>query len=318
MRKYRGVSLFGCLALTMAFLVLATRLVLVEDEAEIAANEEAEVYGAYRTEDSYESGSAKASTRKTEKQTQRYVTRSLAELGNRALIPETNEHVMMVTRVPGSGSELLVLLLQHLQGYNAFKHIRLPPGDEGTLSSLQQELLVEEITSIIRQEAIPLSFDGDVRFLNFSAFGRQSPTYVSLVRDPLDPKTLDRFKRGDSVTIYRGSICHFCGHDSRCSERNNAWALQQAKANVLKWYPIVGILDHMNQTVKSLEVNFPYFFEGASLMYEKIRPKKKNFFNNSTILKPLTKKHLMDFLKLEVEFYEWLKSRLLNSTSENV
>ena len=55
-----------------------------------------------------------------------------------------------------------------------------------------QELLVEEITSIIRQEAIPLSFDGDVRFLNFSAFGRQAPTYISLIRDPLDPKTLDR------------------------------------------------------------------------------------------------------------------------------
>jgi len=52
---------------------------------------------------------------------------------------------------------------------------------------------VEEITSIIRQEAIPLTFDGDVRFLNFSEFGRQGPTFISLVRDPLDPRIWQRY-----------------------------------------------------------------------------------------------------------------------------
>ncbi|XP_008216617.1 heparan sulfate 2-O-sulfotransferase 1 isoform X3 [Nasonia vitripennis] len=246
---------------------------------------------------------------------QKYVTPSLAELGERGIPPETNDHVLMVTRVPGAGAELLVLILQRLQGFNAFKHIRLPSGDEGTLSNLQQELLVEEVTSIIRQEAIPLSFDGDVRFLNFSAFGRQAPTYISLVRDPLDPKTLERFKKGDSSTIYRGSLSHFCGHDSRCSERNNEWALEQAKANVLRWYPIVGVLDLMDETLNSLERAFPYFFEGASLIYDKLRPKKTNTF--SSTLKPGTKKRLRSLLKTEVKFYEWIKSRLLNGTTEN-
>lgn len=52
---------------------------------------------------------------------------------------------------------------------------------------------MEEITSIIRQEAVPLTFDGDVRFLNFSEFGRQGPTFVSLVRDPLDPRIWRRY-----------------------------------------------------------------------------------------------------------------------------
>jgi len=56
-----------------------------------------------------------------------------------------------------------------------------------------QELLVEEITGIIRQEAIPLSFDGTLRFLNFSKFGRQGPTFISLVRDPLDPRIWQRY-----------------------------------------------------------------------------------------------------------------------------
>jgi hypothetical protein len=56
-----------------------------------------------------------------------------------------------------------------------------------------QELLVEEITGIIRQEAIPLTFDGTMRFLNFSKFGRQGPTFISLVRDPLDPRIWQRY-----------------------------------------------------------------------------------------------------------------------------
>lgn len=49
-----------------------------------------------------------------------------------------NKHILMLTRVPDAGAELFVLLLQRLQGYNAFKHIRLPPGDHGLLSTLQE------------------------------------------------------------------------------------------------------------------------------------------------------------------------------------
>lgn len=56
-----------------------------------------------------------------------------------------------------------------------------------------------------------------------------------------------------------------------CRERNNEWALEQAKANVLRWYPIVGVLDLMDETLNSLERAFPYFFEGASLIYDKLR-----------------------------------------------
>lgn len=49
-----------------------------------------------------------------------------------------NKHILMLTRVPDAGAELFVLMLQRLQGYNAFKHIRLPPGDHGLLSTLQE------------------------------------------------------------------------------------------------------------------------------------------------------------------------------------
>lgn len=67
---------------------------------------------------------------------QRYVTPAMVVDLTRT--PIVNKNVLMIIRVPGAGAEILVLILQKLQGYNAFKHIRLPRGDEGVLTTLQQ------------------------------------------------------------------------------------------------------------------------------------------------------------------------------------
>ncbi|XP_043468853.1 heparan sulfate 2-O-sulfotransferase 1-like isoform X1 [Leptopilina heterotoma] len=308
MRRCRGVltGLIGCL--TVAFIVFSTRS--FTDDQDLFDKESKDTTN---TSEDY-ANQAKEQIAKN-KQTQKHVTPSLAELGGRGTLPEMNDHVLMVTRIPGAGSELLVLILQRLQGYNAFKHIRLPPGDDGILTNLQQELLVEEITSIIKQEAVPLSFDGDVRFLNFSSFDRQAPTFISLVRDPLDPRTLDRFRNGDSSMIYSGSVAHFCGQDIRCTQRNSKWALERAKANAIRWYPVIGVLDLMDETLQVLESSYPQFFEGAELVYKNLRP--KNISSEAKSLKNSVKKRLGKILAKEVEFYEWLKSRLLKKTSSN-
>ncbi|PNF18543.1 hypothetical protein B7P43_G08508 [Cryptotermes secundus] len=55
-----------------------------------------------------------------------------------------------------------------------------------------EEELVEEVTRKVRDEAVPVTFDRHVYFLNFSQFDRQSPTYINLVRDPVD-KAASRF-----------------------------------------------------------------------------------------------------------------------------
>ncbi|XP_072767007.1 uronyl 2-sulfotransferase [Anoplolepis gracilipes] len=243
-------------------------------------------------------------------QTHRYVTPSLAELDD---IPYKYKHVLMLTRIPGTGAELMVLILQRLQGYNAFKHIRLPPSDYEFLSTLQQELLVEEVISIIRQEAIPLTFDGDIKFLNFSAFGRQGPTFISLVRDPLDERIWQW--KGKKGMPYHGAISHFCGQEPRCMERNSTWALEHAKANVIRWYPVVGILDYIEESLNALAVEFPYFFNGAINVYNQFRS-KENLFTLVT-LKQVKDASLRKVLAQEVEFYQWLKSRLLNKTFNN-
>ncbi|KAM0732721.1 Uronyl 2-sulfotransferase [Formica fusca] len=303
MRRNRGFLLLLSMCLTMVFIALNAR----------SSTDLLELAGVTEKRSSFKKydGSRADNRWIARRQTHRYVTPSLAELGD---IPYKYKHILMLTRIPGTGAELIVLILQRLQGYNAFKHIRLPPSDYEFLSAVQQELLMEEVMNIIRQEAIPLTFDGDVKFLNFSAFGRQGPTFISLVRDPLDPRIWQW--KGKEGMHYHGAIPHFCGQEPRCMERNNTWALERAKVNVIRWYPVVGILDYMEESLNALAVEFPYFFNGAINIYNQFRS-KENLPTSVTLKLRIKDASLRKVLAQEVEFYQWLKSRLLNRTFNN-
>lgn len=50
--------------------------------------------------------------------------------------------------------------------------------------SLKEEV-VDEIYDIRRNLAIPLSFDRNVYFINFTSFDKQLPTYINLIRHPV-------------------------------------------------------------------------------------------------------------------------------------
>ena len=47
-------------------------------------------------------------------------------------------------------------------------------------------------------------------------------------------------------------MMQFCGHDPICRKFNNLEALQKAKANVEKHYPVVGITENINMTLGEL------------------------------------------------------------------
>ena len=68
----------------------------------------------------------------------RSVTKSLTELRRGIEIPELSDYVVFFNRVPKTGSEMLVLLLQWLQGMNGFRHIRLGGGSVRKLNRMQQ------------------------------------------------------------------------------------------------------------------------------------------------------------------------------------
>lgn len=49
-----------------------------------------------------------------------------------------------------------------------------------------QEQFVDAVYDVIRRQAVPLIFDRQIQFVNFTAFGKQSPTYINLIRNPAE------------------------------------------------------------------------------------------------------------------------------------
>ena len=64
-----------------------------------------------------------------------------------AQIPELSDHVVFFNRVPKAGTEMLVLLMQWMQGINGFKHVRLPGGNTRRLTRIQQVNLIHFLFS---------------------------------------------------------------------------------------------------------------------------------------------------------------------------
>lgn len=72
-----------------------------------------------------------------------------------------------------------------------------------------------------------------------------------------------------------------------CREINNKWALERAKVNIAEWYPVVGILDCMEQSINLLEHKFPYFFRGARQIYRKIRKQTQDGYLSDILVQNL-------------------------------
>ncbi|XP_057653936.1 uronyl 2-sulfotransferase-like [Diorhabda carinulata] len=251
----------------------------------------------------------------------KHVTKSLAQLGK---MDEVNKYILFLNYVPKCGSEILILLLQKLQGYNNYRHVRLKGGSTKVLTNLQQDNVVSEIYDTVKAVAVPVSFDQHVFFLNFTTFDKQFPTYINFIRDPIDRILLRSSKKHynykcfmskrndcniNNGQLYELSVPYFCGHDYRCLNLDNNWALQRAKDNVVKYFPVVGVLEEFNVTLEILEHKIPYFFKGIQKLYQNDYLHLQN--NRKKLIAPkLVRQKLAAVLVNELDFYLWIKSRL--------
>lgn len=48
---------------------------------------------------------------------------------------------------------------------------------------------------------------------------------------------------------------------------NSRWALEKAKFNVEKYFTVVGVLEHLNETLSTLEYKIPQYFKGLQNLY---------------------------------------------------
>ncbi|RZC41909.1 uronyl 2-sulfotransferase [Asbolus verrucosus] len=256
----------------------------------------------------------------------KHVTKSLAELGK---MDDINKYTLFLNKIPNCGAEVIIFLLQKMQGPNNYRHVRLKGGSTAMFTKIQQEEFVDELYSVMRDEAVPVSFDRQLYFINFTSFDKQSPTFINLIREPAD-KAISRSRYNNKqrdnddliqcviqgktncndkrVNPHDLTIPYFCGHDPKCFS-NNQWAMQMAKINVEKYYPVVGVLEELNTTLEIFEHKVPYFFKGVQDLYKKNMIDKLNR-NKGSQPQTKTRKHLKRILAKEYEFYNWVKRRL--------
>ena len=55
----------------------------------------------------------------------------------------------------------------------------------------------------------------------------------------------------------------FCGQDSFCKSFNSDRVLQRAKENAERSFPVVGVIENLNETLQVLEHRLPNVFKGA-------------------------------------------------------
>ena len=60
---------------------------------------------------------------------------------------------------------------------------------------------------------------------------------------------------------------YFCGQSDECMIVGSKLALDRAKANINRWFPVVAVLERMTQSLRVLEYFLPKFFSGASRVY---------------------------------------------------
>jgi len=105
-------------------------------------------------------------------------------------------------------------------------------------------------------------------------------------------------------------LTYFCGSDLRCANSSDPMVLQVAKHNLENRFSVVGVVEHYNISVAVLESYLPAFFRGANKKLSLSSGSKKNV-NPHPEPKSNVREILRQRLKLDIEFYEFAKQRLL-------
>ena len=107
-------------------------------------------------------------------------------------------------------------------------------------------------------------------------------------------------------------VLYFCGHHPECSKLGSSIALQLAKHNVDNNFAVVGVLEHLTETMAVLEHTLPQFFTGVSEVYR--QQETGNNVNKNTVKSSNVSDHVRAVLRQrlsnEYELYEYIKQKL--------
>lgn len=235
----------------------------------------------------------------------------------------------MYNRLPKCGSATLCAMVRKLRRLNHLTVYKDSQHYERVLSEKQQENLLRKATKLPE----PWLYHRHVHFLNFTHFGEVMPLYINLVRHPVD-RFVSRFNFGRYVPREKNQDINRCvqEHQPRCTEVNTIRetlvlvpffcgqqdfcleatekAFEQAKANVIKFYTVVGVLEQFDQFLIALECLLPRFFKGLN----SVQIPHTHKASSAKISKPTqeTRDMLSKTLDFDINFYNYLKSRFNN------
>ncbi|CAH0726315.1 unnamed protein product, partial [Brenthis ino] len=252
-------------------------------------------------------------------------------------IKDDNDLVVIYNRVPKTGSTSFVGVAYDLCKKNHFKvlHINIT-ANMHVMSLSNQYKFAQNVTKW--DEMKPALYHGHMAFLNFERLGTSSkPIFINLIRKPLDRLVsyyyflrhgdnfrphLVRKKHGDKMTFDECveksqpdcdpnnmwlQVPFFCGHAAECWKPGSAWALQQAKHNLVNHYLVVGVTEEMLDFISVLEASLPRLFKGATDHY--LNSNKSHLRQTSSKIDPsqrtIEKIQQSSIWKMENELYEF-------------
>lgn len=74
-------------------------------------------------------------------------------------------------------------------------------------------------------------------------------------------------------SIRDSSLAYFCGQEKECMEYGTKFALSKAKTNIEMYYPVVAVLEKMEESLQLCELLLPQFFQGATKMWNQLNSK---------------------------------------------
>ena len=188
-----------------------------------------------------------------------------------------------------------------------------------------------------------------LHFIDFSIANQRTPYYMNVIRDPVDHHiSLYYFQRenrklkmfapwhllventtkGRDVRMDRSYddcvktndmecssddflftiIPFFCGQEVHCLKPSRR-ALEQAKGNVDKYFPLVGYVENLGDFFKLGQVLWPQFFNGSYQNYSSGKFTSHKTKARRTEPSDEVKQIMRKKMSLEYEFYEWIKQR---------
>ena len=88
------------------------------------------------------------------------------------------------------------------------------------------------------------------------------PNVIKSLKECVDKSWLEcDYRRGAKQVVTLISL--FCGSGKICKVIGNTEALQRAKMNVERYYPIIGVLEHFKESLLLYERALPQFFSGV-------------------------------------------------------